>query len=193
MGSARLSAILAGLFVLGALPLLFLRPAGSAGAGLSAGFLHPLESGLHITLFICVGLWAVRLGREASSMLPLSFVLMLVIGLTSEVGIAQFPYGRMVIFAAVMLFAMVVSLGYTRAFLISVAISSAVAFYLGVRYAAYFPSIASAGYYLLGVCISVLLVIAAGMSLAMTLRGHMPPLLGRFRKIPAVAAFLSFF
>jgi urease accessory protein len=193
MSSARLSAILAGLFIFGALPLLFIHPAGSAGVGLSAGFLHPLESVFHIFVFLCVGFQAAKLGREAMSMLPLSFVLMLGIGLMTEVGLSHFAFGHMLIFAVIMLFAMAVSLGYTRAFMVCASVTSAFAFYIGAGYASYLPDIASATYYLMGLCVSTGLVVGAGLSASLTLAGNTGRAFRWFRRIPAVAVVLGFF
>lgn len=45
-----------------------------------AGFMHPLNGWDHLLVMLAVGVWAAKLGGKASWQLPLTFVIMMVIG-----------------------------------------------------------------------------------------------------------------
>jgi len=56
------------------------HPTGAAGAGLAAGFAHPLGGLDHLLAMVAVGLWAAQLGGRALWLVPLGFVGALLLG-----------------------------------------------------------------------------------------------------------------
>lgn len=179
-------AALGALFFLAALPLLFFQPSGPAGAGLSGGFLRPLENPLHALAFLAVGVAAGKLGREGVMMLPLAFLMMLVIGFCSDIGASHLPSARILLFSAVLFFALTVGAASTRLFVTVATLASGLAFYFGARYATRLPEIVSVEFYLLGIIICVMLLLATGVSLYLSLKGQIRRLRERARKLPAV-------
>ncbi|MDE3122073.1 MAG: HupE/UreJ family protein, partial [Paracoccaceae bacterium] len=71
-------------FALSVLALASLTTAAAAhpghGAGLAAGFLHPLSGLDHLAAMVAVGLLAARLGGRALWAVPASFVTMMAAG-----------------------------------------------------------------------------------------------------------------
>ena len=53
---------------------------GAGGAGLAAGFGHPLGGLDHLLAMVAVGLWAVQVGGRALWMVPLTFMATMVVG-----------------------------------------------------------------------------------------------------------------
>jgi urease accessory protein len=60
--------------ILGSIGPAFAHAPGAAGAGLAAGFAHPLLGLDHVMAMIAVGLWASQLGGRALWLVPASFV-----------------------------------------------------------------------------------------------------------------------
>lgn len=187
----------AGIFILifaaGVLPLLAAHASALAGAGLSAGFLRPLEPLFHPVLFLLVGVCAVFLKRMAVVMLPLCFMTMLLIGAILRLEEGVLPHAQIFMCVAIVLFVLCMSLAYGRAFLVAAACFSSFAFHLGGYYMVDIPPLAPPLYYLMGVMAGVLLLLATGVSIGLALPEDLEPLWQRLRRIPSIASLLSFF
>lgn len=193
MSSRKFAGIFAAIFILGALPLLLVQPSGVASAGLSAGFIQPVAHIHHAILLIGVGILAAYLGKEAVFMLPLAFLLMFIIGALLEIGVEAFPGLRIFILGAVLLFGIALNTTYNKVFIISVCVASSLAFHFGVNYISSMPQIASPLYFLIGIIINQILLLSTGVSLGLTIVGHVDGLFQKIRRLPAVASFLSLF
>jgi urease accessory protein len=70
----RRTALAVTALILGSIGPAFAHAPGAAGAGLAAGFAHPLLGLDHVMAMIAVGLWASQLGGRALWLVPASFV-----------------------------------------------------------------------------------------------------------------------
>lgn len=174
-------------------PLIFMQLGGSAMAGLTAGFSMPAEHPLQLILFLLSGVVAYCIGGNALFSLPLAFCMMLLIGAGSDIAIQEIPASKMMMFSAVLMYAMAIGAGFSRQFVPLAAIFSAVGFYLGAGYAARLPEIAAMGWFLVGVVLVALLFAAVGMSLAMAGRGYWEQLGDKIKATPTMASFFSLF
>lgn len=192
MNSRRFAGIFIAIFMLGALPLLLVQPTGSGSAGLSAGFMAPLTM-LHLILLLVIGLWGTLLGKEAITMLPVTFVAMTGIAGLLSLEANAIPYQRFFIFGAILLFALSIAVSYSRAFIISASVASSLAFHLGNDFMGKVPDIASPVYYLFGLLICSSLILATGMSLGLTLGEEVARAKDKLKTLPQLAGFFSLF
>lgn len=172
--------------------MLLVQPPGNGSAGLSAGFMAPLNV-LHIVLLGFIGVWGVTLGPNASLMLPLTFLLMVVIASLLEIDTSQMPPLRIFIFGSILLFAFCISSIQNRLFLLSASFSSSLAFHLGGYYIQSVPSFASPLYFLVGMVLCSALVLAAGVSLGLALLEEITQLKAKLKQLPAIASLMSLF
>lgn len=185
--------VLLGLTIILAIPVLSFQPPGAAVAGLTGGFVLPLTYFTHILFFMLVGAAAVVLGRQAIIALPLATVMMILIGASADAAILQTPYAKPFLFSAVFLYAVAFSVGYSRQFMPAVAVSSAVAFYIGGVYVTQLPDLATMGCFLIGTLGSAGMLAACGVSLALAGLGYWQKLGAKLKEVPAMASFLSLF
>lgn len=186
-----------GLVALSLIPMLLALFSGAKGAGLIAGFAQPLERAFHIAVIFGIGALAMRMGRSVLLTLPAAYLLMLIIGALTDIALAQFTYSRAVLFGAILLYALVVGLVYSRRFLIGAGLASAFAFYCGTQYILQAPDVASLGFFIAGFVIATALVLACGVSFAVAVQGYgagwLQRCAERLKRIPAVASFMAFF
>jgi hydrogenase/urease accessory protein HupE len=193
MNHRRFAGIFAAIFMIGALPLLVSQPSGIAGAGLGAGFMTAIHNPYHILLFVMTGYLATLLGRLPSAMLPVTMLLMLTIGAGLAIDPEKYPLIRLFIFSAIMLYAAAVGVAYTKAFLLSAAVTSSIAFQLGYHFMETLPLIAPPLHYLLGILTGAALLMAIGISLGIAFYGRTDSATERMKAIPVIASFLAFF
>ena len=193
MNSRKFAGIFAAIFVLGAFPLVVVQSSGIASVGLSSGFVAPLNNIYHLAVMIGFGLLGTMMGGAAALMLPTAFILMMTIGAMIDPVLLLYPPMRYFLLGAILLFAVAVSLAGTRMFLLAVAVSSSVAFQLGGFYIAQVPEIATPLYYLLGVMMCVILLLATGVSLGYSISSELRLVMSKLKNIPPVAALMSFF
>lgn len=182
----------AALAVLSLLPVVMVQLTGGAAAGISAGFVAPFEHKVHIALFAFAGLVALRRGTLTLVMLPLSMLLMLAVGGMADASMSQIAGTRVWLFACMLLFALAVSIAYTRSFFVTASIAGAFAFYAGTRYITLAPGIASPGYFLCGTVLAAGLLMAAGASIGLIGWGYLGRTAQKLQRIPAVASVLTF-
>ena len=192
MNSRRFAGIFLAIFLLGALPLLLVQPTGSGSAGLSAGFTAPLTI-FNLIIFLIIGMWGTWLGKESTTMLPITFLTMIGIAGLLSLDPHQLPYLRIFIFAAILVFALSIAVSYSRAFILSASITSSLAFHIGTHFMTEVPDIASPLYYLLGLLISTSLILATGLSLGLTLSDEFSRIKDKMKTLPQLASFFSLF
>lgn len=193
MSSRKFAAIFVLIFLVGALPLLLVQPSGLASAGLSMGFSRPVESALHVVGLVLIGLTASVLGRESNFLVPLNTVLAILVAALLKMDAYTFPERDMVVLGAMLLFAMASSVVFTRAFMVTVLLAASFGFHAGSQFLDYIPSIANPLYYLLGMLISSVLLLAVGVSLGLGIRGMILRTCERMKNVRAIASFLSLF
>lgn len=183
MGGMRVAACaLFAFFMLSLLPLVMITLSGRAAAGASAGFMEPLQTMLHIVFFVMVGLISALQARTVLVALPLACGLMLAIGGLTDPAASSIA-ARVVLFGCVLLFAVSMSLTYTRVFLLCASGASALAYLLGTRYMATLPEVGSPVFYLAGVCACVALLMGCGASVGVVLRGYVPAVTQRLQRV----------
>jgi urease accessory protein len=185
--------LFAAILVIGGAPVLIVQPSGLASAGLASGFMLPVANLYHIVFFVSLGIFAAWLGREATSLLPLCILLMLVIGGMMEIGDRDFPAIREFIVGAIILFALGISLIRNKSFLIAILPTAIGAYVIGERYMASLPSVTSPLYFLVGSVLCAGLLIAIGVSMGITLTESIQESVEKMKKLPAITSFLSFF
>jgi hydrogenase/urease accessory protein HupE len=164
----RLSAVLfIGLFFIGAFPALFVRPLGSASAGLTEGFLLPAADIYRVAETIAIGFLCAWLGAEAVLILPLSTLLMLVIGALTEINAHTYQAVHQFILGAIILFAMSVSIPRNKFLLLYIAPIAVWAYFSGASFMQHIPSITTPMFFMIGNVISVALMLAIGMTLGL--------------------------
>lgn len=171
MTSKRFILLFASIFLLGAMPFLILQPNGASSAGLSAGFTVPIEHAYHLIIFLVIGLSASFVRSNALLLMPLSFILLYVVGMTTEIDHDKYKLMPMFLFGAVILFGIVMSVTDSRRGLISVLVAASIGFHFGLYYASEVPEIASPLYFMIGNILSFALVFATSVSFGLTLRG----------------------
>lgn len=191
MTSKKFAGVFLAIFVLGAFPLLLVQPSGAASAGLSAGFSAPVNHLFFMLLFIAIGVCAAALKRRGVLMLPLSVIVMLFIGASLEMNEQAYPFLRHYMLGAILLYAVAVSVVRTRAFLLCATVFGSFAFHLGGYYTNLLPEIAAPIYYLLGVMVCKILLMAIGVSMGVTLFEGVGQV--KWRDRPIITSLFSIF
>jgi hydrogenase/urease accessory protein HupE len=193
MSSRKFAGIFIAIFVLGAFPLLLVQPSGAASAGLSAGFSAPVQHILFMLVFVAIGVWATVLGGYATVGLPLGVTLMLLTGgmlaMNNDIIIDM----KLLVLAAIMLFAVIASMIRSRLYLLSITVLGSVAFQLGNYYVATMPPLATPQYYVLGVMVSNMLIMGIGICIGITVVDDMQKWIDALRAKTVQGSFLSFF
>lgn len=171
MSSKRFIFFMVAVFLLGAFPFLVVQPTGAASAGLSAGFTAPLDNIPQLLLLLLLGLWASILPKDGMSVMPLSFLVMVLIGAALTFEVSDYPALRQFILGGILCFGLVVGLARTKITVFSVMISASIGFHYGMGYLVHIPGIASPIYYLLGLMISLALILAIAVAFGVTLLG----------------------
>lgn len=169
MSSRKFILFFAGIFCLGALPIMIVQPSGTASAGLSAGFTLPLEHPVYVGLCVVMGLLASLIGRDGPIFIPAVLLAMLVMGHLLGLDAALYPASPYMILASVLLVVLVAGILDRRAELMGVMLAASLGFQLGWHTVRLMPDIAAPLYFLMGVLLSVLLITAVAISLGLTL------------------------
>lgn len=171
MTSKRFILFMVAVFLLGAFPFLVVQPTGASSAGLSAGFTAPLDHIPQLLLLLALGLWASVLPRDGMSIMPASFLIMVLIGAALTLDVAHYVALRQFILGGIICFGLVVGLARSKITVFSVMISGSIGFHYGMSYLNGVPEIASKLYYLLGLMISLALILAIAVAFGVTLLG----------------------
>lgn len=171
MTSKRFILIFASIFLLGAMPFLIVQPNGASSAGLSAGFTMPIEHAYHLLVFLAIGISASFVRSNALLLMPLSFILLYVVGMAMVLDHTKYTLMPMFVFGSIILFGMVMSVTESRKGMLSVLVAASVGFHFGTHYASAVPDIASPLYFMIGNILSFALVFATAVSFGLTLSG----------------------
>lgn len=172
--SKRFLLIFASIFLLGALPLLMGHPSGAATAGLSHGFTLPIEQWYHLLVLFGLGMYASYLRGQGPLLVPLSFVLLFVVGLSLQLNLERYRLLPLFMLGAVLLFAICMMLAANRRRVIfALVIAASLGFHYGRYYAGAAPAIASPLYFMIGMILSFGLIFSTAVSFGMTMRHEM--------------------
>jgi len=159
------SAALAALFTLAAGPALAHTGVGAVG-GLSAGFGHPIGGLDHILAMVAVGVLAAQAGlrgdRRALWLLPITFVVVMIVGgLLGVVG-TPLPFVELGIVGSVIVLGIVIALGRSLPLIPAMGLVGLMAIFHGHAHGTEMPMDASALTYGLGFALATALLHGAG-------------------------------
>ena len=158
---------LAILTVISIIALVLLQPSGVASAGFSRGVATPMDNVYHLAFFVTIGIWGAWLGREATVLLPFTCMLMLAAGMVAYLPSALVVWQPAALVVIIQLYALTLGVMSRRHFLLGAVILGSVSFYLGHFYLPLRPDIAPALYYIVGVTLCGLLMMAIGGSIGL--------------------------
>jgi hydrogenase/urease accessory protein HupE len=158
-----------GIFILGALPIVIMQPTGSASAGLSAGFTLPFEQPWIVFFVALMGLIVALVGKDALITLPICLLSMLVAGHMLGLNPLHYAAAPYILLGSTLLVAFVAGVMVRKAELFGLLIAVSIGFQLGWHTIRGVPDIASPLYFLIGIMLGTLLVLAVSISLGLTL------------------------
>ena len=169
--SKRFILIFASIFLLGAMPLMIGQPSGAATAGLSRGFTFPIEQLYHLVVLFGLGMYASYLRGNAAILLPLSFILLYVVGMALQLDNTRYPMLPFFMLGAVLLFALsMMAAASNRRAIMGMVIAASLGFHFGRYYAAAVPTIASPLYFMIGTILCYGLIFSTAVSFGLTMR-----------------------
>jgi hydrogenase/urease accessory protein HupE len=166
MDNQKILLLFGAIFALACLPFLVIYPSGEASAGLSHGFLSLLEADRDLLLVVVVGLWSVSIGRDAILLLPITFILLYAIAAMVQIEISRYPMVPWFVLGAILAYALSLTLVDSRKFVVAVAVSSSIAFHVGMHAGQALPTIADPLYFLLGQLLALSLMMSASVCFA---------------------------
>lgn len=169
MSSRKFILFFLGIFCLGALPIAIVQPSGAASEGLNAGFILPLEQPVFAAFCIMMGLLASMVGRDGPIYMSASMLSAIVIGHVMHYDMQKFHMAPYIILTSLLLVVLIAGVVVRRAELLGVLLATSIGFQLGSHSMSLLPDAATTLYFLLGVLLSVLLLIATSISLGLTL------------------------
>jgi hydrogenase/urease accessory protein HupE len=190
--SMRLFAVLfTALFLVGALPILFIQYIGSAGTGITSGFTLSAQNPYQIVAFLAIGLLSAWYGGDAMLLLPLCSLLMLTIGSLMEIGESTHAM-HVFIAGSIVLYGACVGVLHKRVLILWASLIAFFAYFTGGNLMRNMPDATMQLFFLLGIIISSSLVLAMGVTLGIALGDRVHTTLKKFRHSSACAAFSSF-
>jgi urease accessory protein len=145
---------------------------GFSANGFTHGFMHPISGLDHILAMIAVGLWAAQLAssglRRAVWLVPLSFVLMMVIGGILGIAQVELPFVEQGILTSVLVLGTFVLAGVRLPITASAAIVGLFALFHGHAHGVEMPATSSGLTYALGFTLATALLHASGIALGLT-------------------------
>jgi len=156
--STRTLLITAGLLASGSA----LAHPGHDVSGLAAGLLHPLSGFDHLLAMLGVGLWAGQRGGKAIWLMPLSFMLMLVVGGVLGMQGLTLPGTETGIAASVLLVGLLIAAGVRLPIWAGMLSVGAFALFHGLAHGAELPASATALSYVVGFTLASGLLHATG-------------------------------
>jgi hydrogenase/urease accessory protein HupE len=166
---------------------------GIASAGWTTGFLYIFDNPFYLLLCASLGIISVGLGREASFHLPFATILMFWVGAVVQLGSDAFALMQYAFLAAVILFALLLTLVKSRTAMVNIILCGSIAFFVGSSFMLAMPNVASPGFYATGSLLSVALIIGMGITFGHVMLWDMRRAMSKVRKHPVMNSFLSLF
>lgn len=159
------------LVILSLCVLAFVGSAGAhpidAGAGLTAGFAHPMSGLDHVLAMVAVGLWAAQLGGRALWLVPGAFVAMMLAGGALGLSGIGLPAVETGVAGSVLLLGLLVAFGVRAPLGISMALVGGFALLHGHAHGSEMPAGAGA-LYVLGFTAATAFLHAIGAAIGLT-------------------------
>lgn len=187
MTSRRFILFFVALFLLGMAPYFFARPAAVPSAGLTLGFSAPLEHSSVLIMLMAVGLFISLLPRDGLLLMPVAFALMIMLGGTLTLDVAQYPGLRYFMLGSVLCMGLLIGIAREKLTVLMLLILASLGFHLGGFYMSAVPAIASPIYYLLGVLLSLGLGLAISVAFGATIVGDHEATWTRIKESPRFA------
>jgi urease accessory protein len=138
-----------------------------AGAGLAAGFAHPLGGLDHVLAMVAVGLWAAQLGGRALWLVPSAFVAMMLAGGALGAAGVGVPAVEIGVAGSVLLLGLLIAFGVRAPLGVSMALVGGFAILHGHAHGSAMPAGAGA-LYVLGFTAATVILHAVGVGLGVT-------------------------
>ena len=134
-------------------------------SGFGAGFGHPIGGADHILAMIAVGLWAAQMGGRSLWAVPLSFVLMMVVGAAMGFQGVQVPFIEEGILASVLVLGALIGFGIKMPVVFSSAIVGLFAIFHGTAHGAEMPLNVGGAEYAAGFVLATALLHIGGIAI----------------------------
>ncbi len=192
MASRKFAFVFLCIFLVGALPLVMAQSYGIEIAALSAGFMASLENPATIALFVACGIVSVLCGITAAIAMPLSTLLLFLIGAGMKAGDGQFEYLKPLMLTWLLLFAATTHILHNRRFIVFALAFGVTGFAFGSDFAALQLDSVDTGPYFIGGAISALLLCGTGVCIGVTLTERLNSTAEKL-KATSATTFLSWF
>lgn len=144
---------------------------GGHGSGFAAGFLHPMLGLDHMLAMLGVGVWAAQLGKRATRMVPMAFVAVMVAGAALALSGAALPMVEFGIAGSVLVIGALIALGTRMPVALAMTIAGVFALFHGQAHGTELPGFAHPVAYGAGFVAATALLQAAGVGIALVVRG----------------------
>ncbi len=181
------------LFILGALPFVMGQPSAVASAGLSLGFSAPLEHKAVLGMLLFIGFFISLLPRDGLMLMPVAFTLMVMLGGTMALDVAQYKTLRYFMLGDVLCMCLLIGIAREKLTVMMLLILASLGFHLGGFYMDAVPPIASPIYYLLGVLFSLGMGLGISVAFGATLFGDHEATWNKIKESPRFSFVRSIF
>ena len=162
----KLLSLLASGAVLLALPGLALAHPDGATTGFWHGFVHPLGGVDHLLAMLAVGLWASQMGGRAAWAVPVTFVSVMLAGVSLGLGGLPLPYVEAGILASLLVLGVLVASALRLPLSLSAALVGVFALFHGHAHGAEMATTLSAVSFCAGLALASALLHGTGFALA---------------------------
>lgn len=187
------AALLLVVFLVTSTPFMLLQGSGVANASFTSGFMLPVEYKSHILFYILIGVIAAWLGREMIVLLPLCSLIMLALGAATHLESMNLPSLRAYTAGAILLVAFSVSVMRHKVSMFLVVPLAFWTYYAGSAYCLEVPAGIQPIFYLIGIEISIGMLMAIGVALAITVGELLRAALNRLSRLRGFASLMSLF
>lgn len=138
-------------------------------SGFGAGFGHPIGGADHILAMIAVGLWAAQMGGRALWAVPLSFVMMMVVGAAMGFQGVQVPFIEEGILASVLVLGAMIAMGVKLPVVLSSVLVGVFAIFHGTAHGAEMPLNVGGAEYAAGFVLATALLHIGGIAIGIAM------------------------
>lgn len=193
MNIRLLTLLFAALFLIGIFPVLFVQSFSSASGGITSGFLLCSQDVDFLMAMSAIGLFSGWLDNEATLLMPLSVLIMLVMGSLIEIN-EHLQHGlHNFILGTIILFSMNIYLLRSKALFLYIIPISIWAYISGSLFLHGVPASTSPLFFMIGITVCSALYLAMGVALGIAISDKIKTTFGKFKNSPVYASFLSLF
>ncbi len=156
------------------------HPGHTDYTGFSSGFTHPLFGLDHLIALLAVGLWAAQLGGRAVFRVPLTFVLVMILGAALGCAGVALPFVEAGILTSVLVLGLMIARAKQLPLHFSLGLVGLFALFHGNAHGLEMPATASSFMYFLGFAAASALLHAGGIALASLAQQQAKPVYLRY-------------